>query len=149
MAEELSGAPAGGRDVQRGGGAAQAEASVRDARKASEPVCTSEAAATSTGAAEEPRRYQFFNHAACEVLPLPRHAGRGAQLPLLPSARSTRSGPACGGNYRYVGERGDIKDCSACTLPHRRENYDYLMGRYAEIQRLAAPGDGSGQHPSA
>lgn len=148
MAEELSGAPAGGRDVQRGGGAAQAEASVRDARKASEPVCTSEAAATSTGAAEEPRRYQFFNHAACEFYPC--HDMPAEELNCLFCFCPLYAlGPACGGNCRYVGERGDIKDCSACTLPHRRENYDYLMGRYAEIQRLAAPGDGSGQHPSA
>lgn len=148
MAEELSRAPAGGRDVQRGGGAAQAEASVRDARKASEPVCTSEAAATSTGAAEEPRRYQFFNHAACEFYPC--HDMPAEELNCLFCFCPLYAlGPACGGNYRYVGERGDIKDCSACTLPHRRENYDYLMGRYAEIQRLAAPGDGSGQHPSA
>lgn len=148
MAEELSGAPAGGRDVQRGGGAAQAEASVRDARKASEPVCTSEAAATSTGAAEGPRRYQFFNHAACEFYPC--HDMPAEELNCLFCFCPLYAlGPACGGNYRYVGERGDIKDCSACTLPHRRENYDYLMGRYAEIQRLAAPGDGSGQHPSA
>ena len=148
MAEELSGAPAGGRDVQRGGGAVQAEASVRDARKASEPVCTSEAAATSTGAAEEPRRYQFFNHAACEFYPC--HDMPAEELNCLFCFCPLYAlGPAYGGNYRYVGERGDIKDCSACTLPHRRENYDYLMGRYAEIQRLAAPGDGSGQHPSA
>ena len=142
MAEELSGAPAGGRDVQRGGGAAQAEASVRDARKASEPVCTSEAAAISTGAAEEPRRYQFFNHAACEFYPC--HDMPAEELNCLFCFCPLYAlGPACGGNYRYVGERGDIKDCSACTLPHRRENYDYLMGRYAEIQRLAAPGDGA------
>ncbi len=147
MAEELSGAPAGGRDVQRGGGAAQAVASVRDARKASEPECTSEAAAT-LDAAEEPRRYQFFNHTACEFYPC--HDMPAEELNCLFCFCPLYAlGPACGGNYRYVGERGDIKDCSACTLPHRRENYDYLMGRYAEIQRLAAPGDGSGQHPSA
>lgn len=33
----------------------------------------------------------------------------------------------CGGNFSYL-ENG-IKDCSNCTLPHRRENYGLIMSK--------------------
>ena len=32
--------------------------------------------------------------------------------------------------------KGTIKDCSQCTLPHQRENYDYIMKSYQDIQRV-------------
>ena len=48
-------------------------------------------------------------------------------------------GPDCGGTFAYVGEKGDIKDCSACTVPHRRENYDYIMRQYERVKAIAAP----------
>ena len=83
-------------------------------------------------------RYRFFNHAACEFYPC--HDMPPEDLNCLFCFCPLYAlGPACGGAYRYVGEHRDIKDCSACTLPHRRENYDYPMSRYAEIQKLAAP----------
>lgn len=44
-------------------------------------------------------------------------------------------GERCGGNFSMIetpgGER--VKDCSACALPHRRENYDYIMRRLGEL----------------
>lgn len=40
-------------------------------------------------------------------------------------------GRRCGGNFRYL-ENG-FKDCSACLIPHRRENYGYITDRYQEI----------------
>lgn len=51
-------------------------------------------------------------------------------------------GPDCGGNFRYVGEAGDIKDCSACTVPHRRENYDYIMRQFERVKDIAARSTG-------
>ena len=41
----------------------------------------------------------------------------------------------CGGNFKYT-EDG-IKDCSACMVPHRRKNYDYIMGKFMEIVEVA------------
>ena len=35
-------------------------------------------------------------------------------------------GEDCGGNFCYT-EQG-LKDCSHCLLPHRPENYDYIVG---------------------
>lgn len=43
-------------------------------------------------------------------------------------------GEDCGGNYTYA-ENG-VKDCSGCKLPHKRENYDYIMKRFSDIVEL-------------
>lgn len=40
-------------------------------------------------------------------------------------------GPDCGGQFQYL-ENG-VKDCSACTLPHRRSSYGYITRRYQDI----------------
>ena len=31
----------------------------------------------------------------------------------------------CGGNFKYT-EKG-YKDCSSCLVPHKKENYGYMM----------------------
>lgn len=33
----------------------------------------------------------------------------------------------CGGNYKVM-EKG-IKDCSNCLIPHRAENYEYIINK--------------------
>lgn len=40
----------------------------------------------------------------------------------------------CGGNFVYM-ENG-IKDCSNCLVPHKRENYGYIVGKFDEILEL-------------
>ena len=42
-----------------------------------------------------------------------------------------RLGERCGGNPTFIegADGARVKDCSACTLPHRRENYGYIMER--------------------
>lgn len=42
-------------------------------------------------------------------------------------------GPECGGNFRY-NERG-IKDCTACSFPHKRENYGRIIEKLREQNR--------------
>lgn len=77
--------------------------------------------------------YKFFNHSTCEFYPC--HDMSAADLNcLFCFCPLYRLGDACGGYFAYIdGANGErIKDCSACTLPHRRENYDYIMGRLAE-----------------
>lgn len=45
-------------------------------------------------------------------------------------------GRECGGNFKYL-ESG-IKDCSNCTLPHKRENYGYIAAKFQEIAKTMA-----------
>ena len=132
------------RDRQSVGDAAAAGAAhpENDAPVPAPPSAAPPAAQTpeqpASGTTRATGRYQFFNHAACEFYPC--HDMPAEELNCLFCFCPLYAlGPACGGTYRYVGEQGDIKDCSDCVLPHRRENYGWLMGRYAEIQRLAAP----------
>lgn len=86
--------------------------------------------------------YRFFTHTACEFHPchtLPDSEELNCLFCFCPLYAL---GPRCGGNFRYVGDAGDIKDCSACTVPHRRENYDYIMSRFELLKELAAPRGG-------
>lgn len=45
-------------------------------------------------------------------------------------------GEACGGNFRFVGE--GVKDCSACSLPHGKNNGNNLVNaHFEELAELA------------
>lgn len=37
-------------------------------------------------------------------------------------------GEKCGGHFSYKNKKG-VKDCTGCTIPHQRENYDYMIDR--------------------
>ena len=87
------------------------------------------------------KNYTFFNHATCEFYPC--HDMPAEDLNCLFCYCPLYClGPDCGGNFRYVGEAGDIKDCSACTVPHRRENYDYIMRQFERVKDIAARSTG-------
>lgn len=82
------------------------------------------------------RHYAFFQNRECEYFPC--HTGADKEnfnclfcyCPLYALGRS------CGGAFRYT---GDIKDCSNCLFPHRRENYDRITARFQEIvERMRA-----------
>jgi Zn-finger protein len=49
-------------------------------------------------------------------------------------------GKKCGGNFRY-NEKG-FKDCTNCSFPHRKDNYEKVIGRYGEIIDLVKHMDG-------
>lgn len=77
--------------------------------------------------------YRFFNHVACEYYPC--HDMEPEKLNCLFCFCPLYClGDTCGGAFRYIGE---VKDCSACTLPHRIESYDYLMAQFARIGAVA------------
>ena len=44
-------------------------------------------------------------------------------------------GDGCGGDFTYTAD--GLKDCSFCLIPHRRENYDLIIEKTAEVIRLA------------
>ena len=78
--------------------------------------------------------YQYVQNLECEYFPC--HKGVDTQefnclfcyCPLY------ALGDQCGGAFRYT-ENG-IKDCSACTKPHRRGNYDKIMEKMGDIMEL-------------
>ena len=81
------------------------------------------------------RHYACFQNRDCEMFPC--HTG-------VPEERFNclfcycplyTLGEACGGGFTYT-QKG-IKNCSACTFPHRRENYDAVLARFPELAELA------------
>lgn len=78
--------------------------------------------------------YSYFSHTKCEFFPC--HDGVDPEnfnclfcyCPLYVL------GKRCGGNYRYL--PNGCKDCSQCAFPHKRENYDRILERYHEIEKL-------------
>ena len=85
-------------------------------------------------AGEGAEHYKFFNHAACEFYPC--HDMPADQLNCLFCYCPLYClGDSCGGNFSYI---GDIKDCSACTLPHRVENYGYIMRKFELVKDVAS-----------
>ena len=75
--------------------------------------------------------YSFFANKACEFYPC--HAvPEGEEFNcLFCYCPLYMLGKECGGNFAYL-ENG-VKDCSGCLLPHRREGYGYITGKYREI----------------
>lgn len=73
----------------------------------------------------------FFQNGDCEYFPCHRTADTDnfnclfCYCPLYPMAD-------CGG--RYVLRDNGVKDCSACTLPHRAENYAYILRKLESVK---------------
>ena len=80
--------------------------------------------------------YRFFSNTACEFYPCHDMGGEPLNC-LFCYCPLYCLGDACGGNPRWVGDDGDIKDCSACTLPHRAAGYDHIMRRFERVKDVA------------
>ena len=67
----------------------------------------------------------FFANKSCQYYPC--HQGISEINCLFCYCPLYAKGRECGGNFRYT-EKG-IKDCSNCTVPHRRENYGLVISK--------------------
>lgn len=83
----------------------------------------------------EGKNFSFYNHKDCEFFPCHETKDPDNFNCLFCYCPLYALGERCGGNYHYT-EDG-IKDCSKCTVPHRRQNYGYITGKYQEIMELA------------
>lgn len=79
----------------------------------------------------EGKAFSFFAHKECEYYPChPVPEGMEFNC-LFCYCPLYMLGRKCGGNFTYL-ENG-IKDCSRCLVPHRRDSYGYIAGRFQEI----------------
>ena len=85
------------------------------------------------------QNYKFFNHKDCEYFPCHKTNDPDNFNCLFCYCPLYTLGDKCGGNFRYT-ESG-IKDCTECMLPHKRENYGYIIGKYGEIMEKARKTD--------
>lgn len=81
------------------------------------------------------KKYSFFCHKECEYFPCHKTNDPENFNCLFCYCPLYALGDGCGGNFRYT-EKG-VKDCTNCLLPHKRENYAYVTGKYQEIKELA------------
>ena len=91
----------------------------------------------------EPKNYRFFQHRECEYFPCHKGVSEEDFNCLFCYCPLYALGKKCGGNSTYT-ESG-YKDCSKCAVPHRRENYDQIIGRYEDVMKLARRSDAEGE----
>lgn len=77
------------------------------------------------------QNYRFFSHRECEYFPCHKGADPERFNCLFCWCPLYTLGDKCGGNFTYTAE--GVKNCSACAVPHRPENYDRITARFQEI----------------
>lgn len=80
--------------------------------------------------------YKFFCHKDCEFFPCHKTDKPDEFNCLFCYCPLYALGDQCGGNFRYT--ENNIKDCSKCMLPHRKENYEYIMKMFSKISDIAS-----------
>ena len=83
--------------------------------------------------------HTFFQNKECKYYPCHQGANADTFSCLFCYCPLYALGDKCGGNFSYT-ENG-IKDCSACLIPHRKENYNRITEKTAEIIALAQKKD--------
>ena len=83
--------------------------------------------------------YSFFQNRECEYFPCHKGADPETFNCLFCYCPLYALGKKCGGGFRY-NEKG-FKDCTNCLFPHRKENYEKVIGRYKEIIELVKKND--------
>ena len=83
----------------------------------------------------EGKGYSFFCNRSCEYFPCHPTEEPDSFNCLFCYCPLYALGERCGGAITY-NENG-YKDCTHCMIPHRRENYGRIIGRYAELAELA------------
>ena len=74
---------------------------------------------------------KFFSNKNCEYFPCHKGVDEEKFNCLFCYCPLYALGKDCGGNYLYL-DNG-IKDCSNCLLPHKPENYDYILKKLSEV----------------
>lgn len=80
-------------------------------------------------------QYKFFQNGGCEYFPCHQGVKEEAFNCLFCYCPLYALGDQCGGSFVYT-ENG-IKDCSHCTKPHRKENYERIMEKMGAVMELA------------
>lgn len=75
--------------------------------------------------------YKFFTNYECEYFPCHKEAKPKNFNCLFCYCPLYALGKECGGDFVYS-ENG-VKDCSKCIIPHKKENYSKIIGRYRDI----------------
>lgn len=91
----------------------------------------------------EGKGFSFFCNRSCEYYPCHQVPEGEPFNCLFCYCPLYALGRKCGGNFHY-GE-GGIKDCSQCLIPHKKENYGYITGRFQELVEAMGRLEGDGR----
>ena len=80
--------------------------------------------------------YKFFNHKDCEFFPCHKTNKQEEFNCLFCYCPLYALGENCGGNFKYT-DKG-IKDCSSCILPHKKDNYNYIMSKFQDLVKITS-----------
>lgn len=83
---------------------------------------------------EETRHFSFFQNRKCEYFPCHSDVPEDEFNCLFCYCPLYALGKSCKGNYMYTEQH--FKDCSKCTIPHQRNNYERILERYNDIMRV-------------
>jgi Zn-finger protein len=75
--------------------------------------------------------YSFFSHKKCEAFPCHETSDPDGFNCLFCYCPLYVLGRDCGGEFKYL--QSGVKDCTGCTLPHERDSYGYVTGRFSDI----------------
>ena len=77
------------------------------------------------------KEYAYYFNEKCEAFPCHQAGSREDNNCLFCYCPLYILGDECGGKYQYLAN--GVKDCSPCFLPHVRENFGLITGRYDDI----------------
>ncbi|HBG5015079.1 TPA: cysteine-rich small domain-containing protein [Clostridioides difficile] len=80
--------------------------------------------------------YKFFNHKDCEFFPCHKTNKPEEFNCLFCYCPLYALGENCDGNFKYT-DKG-IKDCSSCILPHKKDNYNYIMSKFQDLVKITS-----------
>ena len=80
---------------------------------------------------KEGSHFKFFQHQSCEYFPCHRVDNIEEFNCLFCYCPLYALGKNCGGNFTYT-DKG-IKNCSNCSYPHRKENYDGVLEKLVTL----------------
>ena len=74
--------------------------------------------------------YKYFTNKECEYFPCHKCDDVDDFNCLFCFCPLYCLGDKCGGNFVYLSN--GVKDCSNCLVPHKKENYDYIVKKLNE-----------------
>ncbi|NLZ73530.1 MAG: hypothetical protein GX905_06900 [Bacteroidales bacterium] len=80
------------------------------------------------------KKYSFINHKECEFFPCHDTNDPDNFNCLFCYCPLYALKDRCGGNFIY--DESGIKDCSQCMVPHKKENYGYILSKFEEILEI-------------
>ncbi len=78
--------------------------------------------------------YKYFENKECEYFPCHKGANSDNFNCLFCYCPLYALGEECGGNTTYL-ENG-VKDCSNCTFPHNKDNYNKIMEKLGKVVEI-------------